>query len=299
MMLTRGPLTGRRMRSLPVFPPAGPLADSDADMRQLLEAACRSVDEAKAKIWTLHARQGGLEAVAPALAAYDRNTAYVLTLDRDPDELRRGWKKSARNLFRSVKKAEQAGVTVREATSIADVRAFYMLFARTMRRRCVLPRPYRQIAAAYELLPEGVFRLYLAEHEERVVGGMVGHSFGGTLELLYMGSDERRFECRPNHALYWHAIQRAAESGHAEVDFGAAKAGSGLAEYKAQWGAEPLPEYRYDYRPGDAVPHHDVAAAAAPGNMAEGRESAGLLARTIERAPLGVLGVAGRLAYRL
>lgn len=297
LMSTRGPMTGRRLRTLPVVPPAGPLADSDEDMRMLVEGACRRADDAGAKVWTLHSRQGGLDRIAPELAERPKNPTFVLSLDRDPDEIRRGWKKSASNLFRSLKKAEKCDVTVREATSIADVRAFYMLYARTMRRRRVVPRPYRQIAAAFELLPEGVFRMHLAEHEGRVVAGSLWHSFGGTLDLLYNGSDECALGCRPNHALYWHALRWGAETGHTELDFGPAKLGSGLAEFKQQWGAEPVAEYRFDYVPdGGSVGSDD---AGGPGKMAEGRESKSLVARAIERTPLRVLGVAGRLAYRL
>jgi hypothetical protein len=297
LMSTRGPLTGRRLRTLPVVPPAGPLADSDEDMRMLVEGACRRADELGAKVWTLHSRQGGLDKIAPELDERDKNPTFVLSLDRDPDEIRRGWKKGASNLFRSVKKAEKAGVTVREAESLADVRAFYMLYARTMRRRRVIPRPYRQIAAGFELLPEGVYRMHLAEHDGRVVAGSLWHSFGGTLDLLYNGSDERELDCRPNHALYWHALRWGAESGHTELDFGPAKLGSGLADFKQQWGAEPVAEYRFDYLPaGESAGSGDIGG---PGKMAEGRESTSMVARAIERTPLRVLGVAGRLAYRL
>lgn len=298
LMRTRGPVTGRRLRTLPVVPPAGPLADSDADMRTLLEAACRRADATGAKVWTLHSRQGGLDGIFPELRERPKNPTFVLSLDRDPDEIRAGWKKSASNLFRSVKKAEKAGVTVREAAGLADVRAFYALYARTMRRRRVVPRPYRQIKAAYELLPEGVLRMHLAEHEGRIVAGSLWHSFGGTLDLLYNGSDERALDCRPNHALYWHALRWGAESGHTELDFGPAKLGSGLADFKQQWSAEPVREYRFDYARGGA-PVGDADDASGPGKMAEGRESTSLVARTIERAPLRVLGVAGRIAYRL
>jgi CelD/BcsL family acetyltransferase involved in cellulose biosynthesis len=297
LMCTRGPLTGRRMRTLPVLPPAGPLADSDEHMRALLEAACRLTDSMGARVWTAHARQGGLEAVAPELRAMPKNPTFVLPLDREPDEIRRGWKKSSSNIFRSVRKAEKAGVTVREATSRADVRAFYMLYARTMRRRRVLPRPFRQIAAAHELLPDGVFQMHLAEHDGRIVAGSMWHSFGGTLDLLYNGSDERHLDARPNHALYWHALRWAAETGHAELDFGPAKPGSGLADFKQQWGAEPLPEFRYDYVPGERTGRG--GSGAGPAGAAEGRESTSLLARAIERAPLHLLAMAGLIGYRL
>lgn len=293
MVRTSGLMTGRRMRSLPVLPPAGPLADSDDDLRMLVDGACQ-LTELEARIWTLHTRQGELEAAAPQMRWVPKHPTFVMSLEGDPEEMRRGWKKSASNLFRSLKRADKAGVVVREGTSKADLDTFYALYARTMRRRRVLPRPYRQLAAARELLPEGVFRLHLAEHDGRFVAGALWHAFGGTLDLLYQGSDHRYLEGRPNHALYWHAINWAAENGHAELDLGPAKPGSSLAGFKEQWGAQQIQEYRYDYIPGAEAPDAGPRLASA----AEGRESTTVVARAIERAPLTALRVAARLVYR-
>lgn len=298
IICTRGPMTGRRMRTLPVVPPAGVLADSDADLRKVLEAAFGRADDSQARIWTLHSRQGGLTTVAPELIERPKFPAYVRPLVGDPDEIRAGWKKSAKNLFRSIKKAEKCGVTVREAESLGDVRAFYMLYARTMRRRRVLPRSWRQVKAAFELLPEGVMRLHLAEHEGQIVAGALWHSFRGTLDLLYNGSDERLLDCRPNHALYWHALKWATETGHSALDFGVAKPGSGLADFKEQWGAEPVPEHRFDYVPGRVNPESN-GSSAGPSGLADGRDNDSLLARAIERAPVRLLSAGGRLGYRL
>jgi CelD/BcsL family acetyltransferase involved in cellulose biosynthesis len=303
LMRTRGPLTGRRLRTLPVVPAAGALASSDDDLASLLAAACDRADAGRAKVWTLHTRTGELERLAPALRWVPKHPTFVMPLGDDPDEVRRGWKKSASNLFRSIKKAEKAGVVVREGPGERDLRAFYDLYARTMRRRRVLPRPYRQMASARANLPEGVFRLTLAEHEGRVVAGALWHSFGSTLDLLYAGSDERFLDGRPNHALYWEAIRWATEHGHTELDLGHAKPGSGLAKFKESWGAEPIQEYRYDYVPG--APRTSLHAVdtsksvIAPARMLEGRESANLLARAVERAPVRLLSAAGRVAYRL
>jgi CelD/BcsL family acetyltransferase involved in cellulose biosynthesis len=294
LVQTRGLLTGRRMRSLPVLPPAGPLVDSDDELRMLVDGACQLTDAEGARIWSLHTREGELETMAPQMRWVPKHPTFVLPLEGDVDEMRRGWKKSASNLFRSLKKADKAGVVVREGSARADIDAFYALYARTMRRRRVLPRPYRQIAAAAELLPEGVFRLHLAEHEGRIVAGALWHSFRGTLDLLYQGSDERYLDGRPNHALYWHAIRWAAETGHTELDLGHANPASNLAKFKEQWGAEPLQEYRYDYTPGADAP----AGGPRITSTAEGRESTSLVARAIERAPLRALRAASRVAYR-
>ena len=306
VMRTRGLVTGRRMRSLPVVPPAGPLVEFDEDMRMLIAAGCRRAERDGAKVWTLHSRQGGLEQVVPELRPMPKHPTYVVPLGDDAEELRRGWKKSASNLFRSIKKAEKAGVTVREARGESDLRAFYALYARTMRRRRVLPRPYAQLLCAPRMLPEDVFRLFLAEHGGRIVAGALWHSFGSTLDLLYNGSDERAFNLRPNHALYWDAIRWATERGKTELDLGQARPGSGLADFKAQWGAEPVPEYRYDYVPGGGerpAPAPGEGAEGATGMRAarllQGRESRNPLAAAVERAPVRALSAAARVAYRL
>jgi hypothetical protein len=272
-------------------------------MAALVDAACDRADEDRARVWTLHTRTGALEQIAPRVRWVPKHPTFVMPLGEDPEAVRRGWKKNASNIFRSIRKAEKAGVVVRVGASEKDLRAFYDLYARTMRRRRVLPRPYRQMAAAREYLPKGVFRLTLAEHEGRVVAGSLWHSFGSTIDLLYAGSDERYLDARPNHALYWEAIRWGTEQGHTELDLGHAKPGSGLAKFKESWGTEPIQEYRYDYVPGSprtALHSADTSKAViAPGRVLEGRESTNVLARAVERMPVRLLSAAGRIAYRL
>ncbi|HEX8075091.1 MAG TPA: GNAT family N-acetyltransferase [Thermoleophilaceae bacterium] len=298
LMRTRGLVTGRRLRTLPVVPPAGPLAFSNGDERMLLEAACRLAD-AGARLWTLHSRRPGCDALVPELRRATKHPTWILDLDGDPDELRAGWKKTSNSLFRNLRKADRAGVTVREGRQDGDLRAFYALYLATMRRRCSLPRPYRQLAEARRLLqPGGTFRLFLAEHEGDVVAGGVFHSFGGTLDLLYNGSDDSRLDLRPNHALYWHAIRWAAENGHRHLDFGHAKPESSLARFKAQWSAREAPEYRYDYVPGRAPGGEAGGGPSRAARPLRGRGRQGPLERVWPRVPLGVTRAAARIAYR-
>jgi CelD/BcsL family acetyltransferase involved in cellulose biosynthesis len=300
LMRTRGLVTGRRLRSLPVVPPAGPLASSDSgeDLAALLRAACRLTDE-RGSIWTLHAREAGHERLCRELRPVPKHPTWVIELPADIDEMRRGWKKTSNNLFRSLAKSERAGVTVREGTAESDLRAFYRLYLQTMRRRTTLPRLYRQLAKDRELLgPSGAFRLFVAEHDGDVVAGGIYHSFGGTLDLLYNGSDDSRLDVRPNHALYWYAIQWAAANGHEEVDLGHGRPGSSLARFKAQWGAAEVPEYRYDYVPGaDAGDGEDGATRSRP-RVLEGRGSQGPVERIWPRLPLAATRLAATIAYR-
>jgi hypothetical protein len=296
LMRTRGVVTGSRMRSLPVVPPAGPLASSDDGVRALLEAACRLADDAGSRVWTLHARGGGYEELVPELRPVPKYPTFVLDLPPDLDELRRGWKKTSNNLWRSLRKADRAGVTVREGRSEADLRTFYDLYLRTMRRRTTLPRPYRQLREDRRLLgPDGTFRLFVAEHDGDVVSAGLYHAFGDAVDLLYNGSDDARLDVRPNHALYWHVIEWAAQAGYRHMDFGYGRSGSSLARFKEQWSAREVPEYRYDYVPGSGG---GAAPAAAGGRALEGRGRSGPVERVWPRLPLRATRAAGALAYR-
>ena len=296
LMRTRGLVTGSRMRSLPVVPPAGPLAPDDHGTRALVEAACRVADDAGARVWTLHARGGGYEELVPELRPVPKHPTWVLELTGDPDELRRGWKKTSNNLWRNLRKADKAGVTVREGRTEDDLRTFYALYLRTMRRRCVLPRPYRQLHEDRRLLgPDGAFRLFIAEHEGDVVAGGVYHALGDAVDLLYNGSDDSRLDVRPNHALYWHVIQWATEAGYRELDFGHARADSSLARFKAQWSAREVPEYRYDYVPGASG---EAAEPASGARALQGRGRRGPVERVWPHMPLPATRAAAAIAYR-
>ncbi len=297
LMRTRGLITGRRLRTLPVVPPAGPLAADDEGVRALVHAACRLTDK-WGTVWTLHSRDAGHDEVCTELHPVPKFPTWVLELPPDVDELRRGWKKTSNNLFRSIRKADRAGVEVREGTSEGDLRAFYRLYVQTMRRRTTLPRPYAQLAADRELLgPAGAFRLFLAEHDGEIVSGGVYHSFRGTLDLLYQGSDETRLDVRPNHALYWYSIAWAAEHGHSKVDFGHARADSSLARFKQQWGAAEVPEYRYDYVPTSDAKRNREQAKRGP-EILRGRGRRGPIERLWPHLPLPVTRLAGTVAYR-
>ena len=298
LMHTRGVVTGSRMRSLPVVPPAGPLANAQEDVAALLRAGCRVTDE-RGSIWTLHAREGGHERLCRELRPVPKHPTWVLELPADIDEMRRGWKKTSNNLFRSLAKSDRAGVSVREGTAEADLRAFYRLYLQTMRRRTTLPRLYRQLAKDRELLgPSGAFKLFVAEHDGDVVAGGIYHSFRGTLDLLYNGSDDSRLDVRPNHALYWYAIEWAAENGHGELDLGHGRIDSSLARFKAQWGAAEVPEYRYDYVPGADADGGDDGERGSRPRVLEGRGRRGPVERVWPRLPLAATRAAATIAYR-
>jgi CelD/BcsL family acetyltransferase involved in cellulose biosynthesis len=303
LMASRGILSGRRLRSLPVVPFAGPAGASLEAEAALAGAACRLADERGATL-TINTRTPGYEEHAPELHRTALNPTWITPLPDDADALRKGWKKSSNNLFRSIAKSEKAGVRVREGRGDSDLRDFYRLYLATMRRHRSLPRAWRQMTLDQATLgPSGVFRLFVAEHESRPVAAAIFHAFGDTVDLLYNGSDDAARDLRPNFALYWQAVSWAIEHGYSRFDWGEAQEGGPLSRFKSQWSAEPVTAYRYDHSPAGPTAEsradrlrntHDVFDA--PGERSRGQR---LIDAAWERAPLTLTRAAGSLVYRV
>jgi AcrR family transcriptional regulator len=298
LMSMRGLVTGKRLRSLPVVGSVDPLATSRKGKAALLEAACARALERGARSWTLRAREPGYDELEPRLRLSSRFTTFIARLPDDPDALRASWKKSSNNLWRSLRKTDEAGVRVREATSEQDLKCFYALYAETMRRHRSLPRSYRMLALAQQSLsPLGVHRLLLAEHEGTVVAGGVFYAWRDTVDLVFNASSERHLELRPNHAVYWSAIRWAIENGYRLYNMGDAPAEGSLGRFKAQWGGQPVDRFRYDFNVGERGDAADALRRASAG-LDSDKNGHSVVSRIWGHTPLIATRIAGQLVYR-
>jgi hypothetical protein len=242
LVAKRGRLTGGRLRSLPVGPTAGPLGDTPEDEAALLTAAAQLADQRDLTL-VVETRRLDLDKLATGIRATKTMPTWILDV---PDDLDAWQRERPRRLIRGIKRAQKHGVTVRPGTGDADLERFYELYLATMRRHRSPPRSLLQLREARRLLgDEGIFRLFVAEHEGRIVAGGVWHAFNGIVELLYNASDHEALDHRPNHALYRDVVGWAKENGFARVDFGLAWPEDPLAEFKRQWGAVEVREVAY------------------------------------------------------
>jgi hypothetical protein len=288
----KGLVSDARVRSLPVFPAGGPLGDSREDELALIVAARDAT-----------AASGGstLAVISPEDYGADLDGFVADALPPrwvvhvgDPDTLRAGWRKTSNNLFRSLKKADQAGFTFREGTNPGDLKRFYRLYLHTMRKHRTLPRTLRQLKLTRDLLGPDGFRLFVVEREGRLAAGGVFHLYRDTVELIYNGSDDALLDQRPNHALYWRVIGWCAEHGYPAFDFGEASPTTSLGRFKSQW-ADPVPNYRYTWRAG-ATPSRAESIAAASYGVEQGE--GGLVGKVWQRTPVGLTRLGATVAYR-
>jgi hypothetical protein len=291
-----GIMSGPRLNSLPGLQWGGPLAATVEDEAQLVAAACRLVESGKARRLMMVCTQGGYERSVPGLACRVGPPSWRVELEPDFESFRKLLSAHSKNAFRSLRKAEAAGIRVRAATSEADLKRFYHLYLKTMRGHRSIPRAYSQFVLSWRLLsPQGVMQLLLAEQGGRLLAGGVFNSIGDTVDLMYNASDVRYLGLRPNHAIYADAIRRAIESGYRNVDFGGAKPGSSLANFKKQWRADPMPVFAY------ALHSEGSEGTAKRAMRVKARvrtDDSWYLTKAWERIPLLATRLAGRLIYR-
>ena len=298
LVTKRGLVTSGRVRSLPSIPFAGPLGDGPEHLRRLVAAAC-DLSAERRRTLTINALTGGLDDLEPRLATHPVAPTWVLPVPPDAGA-RDAWLRArSKNLRRSIARSEKAGVSVRLSDSDADLRSFYRLYLMTMRRHRSVPRTLGQLRSARRLLgPEGIFRLFVAEHGGRMAAGGVFHVFNGTIELLYNSSDPDTLDHRPNHALYSAVLDWAAEHGCERLDFGQAWADHPLGQFKAQWGAEAVAQYRYfvtgEAQGGDATELTDPGVRFDRARLGAGR----VLDAAWGRSPLWLTAAVGRVGYR-
>jgi hypothetical protein len=292
-----GPVTGARLGSLPVVPgPAGPLGASSAEEAALIAAACRMADEHGAAL-RFRSQAGHYRGDVGGLAMTPAQPSYLLDLPSDAADLRAGWKRQG-NLARNLRKAEGAGLTVREGHGDDDLRAFHGLYLRNMAKHGAVPHSPRFFAAARDALaPRGAFVLVMVEKDGAPIAATVSFVFADTLEATFAVSDERYSELRPSYAVWWETIRAAIARGLRVVDFGGTSSGP-QAHFKAQWGTRQVPAFDYEYPARSAAdPSAGEQSLAAPAaRLRQLRRRA--LGTVWRQAPPPVRRVAGEVVYR-
>jgi hypothetical protein len=138
-----------------------------------------------------------------------------------------------------VRQAEENRLTVRPVVDARDVRAYHALVVRTVRRLGGLPKPlslYQRIFRS--LVPPGLARYDLVEHQGRAIAGSLHFTYRGTGINWLTVSDDRKLDMRPNHLLIARVMRDLCEAGYREYNLGGSpRAAEGLIHFKESWGA--------------------------------------------------------------
>lgn len=142
---------------------------------------------------------------------------------------------------RAIRKADKAGVEVRPAESLAELRKFYLLHLEVRASKYgLLAQPYAFFENIWrEFLEPGLGELLLAWFDGHVVGGTLYLDWGDTAYYKFNASDAGNLSVRPNDLLLWSGIEGARKRGLTWLDFGVSDLDQpGLIRFKEKYATE-------------------------------------------------------------
>ncbi|MES2467159.1 MAG: GNAT family N-acetyltransferase [Verrucomicrobiota bacterium] len=283
LMEVKSPVTGRRGVSLPFSDCCAPLLPDGitlASLRAPLEALARE------HRWKYLELRGGAFSSPPATPLPASFHGHELDLTPGPDSLWNGVEGSVR---RAVRKAQSHGLELRVAHDEAALRGYFELHTLTRQRHGLPPQPwafFRQLHREKLIGPDAGF-VVSASSQGRPVSASVFLRCGTAAVYKFGASDERAWDCRPNHLVMWEGIQHLIATGAHTLHFGRSSIGQeGLRRFKLSWGATESSISYLQYLPasntwGAVIPKPDRP----------------LVHALFRRLPLTVNRWAGRLLY--
>jgi lipid II:glycine glycyltransferase (peptidoglycan interpeptide bridge formation enzyme) len=155
------------------------------------------------------------------------------------------WKACQGSVRRAVRKSIRNGVSVSISESEEDLQAFYTIYLTMMQIFKSPPKPYSLLSA---LQKSSIGRLVIAEHQNKIIGGMLLLHFNKIATVWVIASMAQYLDLRPNNALYDFIIRWACDNGFSWVDLGASPPErAGLIKFKESWNAERHDFFTYQW----------------------------------------------------
>jgi serine/alanine adding enzyme len=229
LFLVKSPIFGHSLVSVPYAPYGSVCADDDQVARALVDAAKEiTILQGGRYLELRHVNEYALN-----LFYKEHYLSFVLELSEDPDEL---WKRFRAEIRNRVRRAMKSGIEFRAGNEYLP--DFYEAYAEHMRD---LGTPVHSFGLFQNLMdecPEQVL-IFVVRYQEKTIGGMFAASFKDTLNDIWVCTLKRYSEYAPNNLLHWNAMKIGCELGLKYFDFGRSSKGSGTAEFKRRWGAQP------------------------------------------------------------
>jgi len=239
LALTRSPLFGKHLVSLPYVNRAGLLTADAESAHALIEYAARLAEQQDVRY--LEFRHHG-SAFQSEIFTHNKTEKFrmVLDLPSDEDALWSSLKAKVRN---QVRKGEQGGLSIQFGGEEL-VAGFYRVFATNMRDLGTPVYPRKLFRAMLHYLEQRCEIALVSLESIPVAGAILVHDRIGESAISQVPSASclRQFnDLCANMWMYHKLLQRAISRGASAFDFGRSSEGSGTYRFKKQWGAHPHP----------------------------------------------------------
>jgi FemAB-related protein (PEP-CTERM system-associated) len=234
--------------SVPFGMAAGICADNEMAGYALLEEACRLTGRLGATYLELrHAHTNSFQ-----LETQDLYYTFEREIFGDDEKNMAAIPRKQR---RMVREGIKAGLTSTVSRSEEDLKAFYEIYAHSVRN---LGTPVFPIRYFQQLLQEFTQQCIILSvwHENVRAAAVMAFSHKDHLMPLYGGSLRSYQRYAVNDFMYWELMRYGCAQGLKIFDFGRSKKGTGAFDFKRHWGFEPraLP-YQYYLPSGGSIPN--------------------------------------------
>jgi lipid II:glycine glycyltransferase (peptidoglycan interpeptide bridge formation enzyme) len=177
----------------------------------------------------------------------DEAGEYVMSIVNTKQASEEIWRQIKKKTRWYIRQGEKQGFSIRVDSELANIDAFYALYAAHVHRLGTPVMGRRMMQAMARYLGPQRLRLLLVERSGEMIGGMmIVIANRGFLDLYALVQHDLR-DTAAGYLLYWKALELAAREGAAELNLGRSAVGSGTHLFKTKWGGrdEPLIYRRY------------------------------------------------------
>ena len=225
-------LLGKWVSSMPLLQSGGIVADNQDSAELLLREAFSITGRIGAKY--LELRRGSVHALG--LTSRSDKVRAVLPISTDTPRMLRDLDRKVRT---SVRKAEKSGFTM-EFGGMNLLDEFYSVFCENMRDLGTPVYRRRFFQSILTAFPQEAF-IAIVRLQNIPIASCFLLGFQQTIESAWAASLRKYLPLKPNVFLHWNTFQFAAQRGYTIFDFGRSTKGSGVHQYKMQWGSEEVP----------------------------------------------------------
>lgn len=236
MVQLRSLLFGNFFVSLPYFNYGGICIDRRELSGALIQAAIRVAKKEGAA----HLEIRETVRLEDGLPCKSEKVSMRLDLPGSAEAL---WNVFPSKLKSQIRKPQKEGFSV-SIGGEEEIDSFYRVFSKNMKDLGTPVYPRRFFREIIRSFPLSTSICVVRDKNAPVAAGfLVG--FKNTLEIPWASSLREYNRLAPNMLLYWSALSFAIERGYGVFDFGRSTPGEGTYQFKAQWGAKPVPLYWY------------------------------------------------------
>jgi len=235
-------LTGKRIVSAPFALYCDPLTSSKENGLQLLKFLQRiymgrnfHYFEIRFSVWSNLLTTNATNYVS-------NNVMHVLSLNRQPEDLRKIFKQDTKQ---SIAKGEKYNLLMKIGDKRDDLNLFYKILLMSRKHLGLPPIPFRFFNYLWDVFKsKNQLELVFAFYKGKAMASKLFLKYKDTFFSEYSGDLTTYRKLCANHFLEWESIKLARSQNYKYYNFGrTASNNKGLLFYKSRWGTEEKPLY--------------------------------------------------------